>query len=299
MTTLADPLPTRVDPPIRRPVPRPGRRRSALAGAALLAGLAAAALLAPLLPIADPLATDWSAIRQPPSSGHWFGTDELGRDVLARTVWAGRSSLPAAVVPVALAAAVGVPLGVLAGHLGGWTDALVSRVSEALQAIPFMILAIGLAAFLGPSLGHAMLAIAIAMTPAFLRLARARAIELEAADFVRAARALGVGEAAIIRRHVLPNAAPTLIVQASIAGAAAVGAEATLGFLGLGQQPPAPSWGEMLRSGLHFLEQAPWMTVFPGLAVVLAVLGFTLLGDGLRDALDPRHRGSDRREVRP
>jgi peptide/nickel transport system permease protein len=276
----------------RRPESRVWKKfrahRGAMVGGAIVAFFVLLAFLAPVLPIADPVATDWGAIRQPPSAAHWFGTDELGRDLLSRMVWGARASLLAGVVSVAIAVLLGVPFGLVAGYFGGWTDAAVSRVAEALLAAPFLILAIALAAFLGPSLTNAMIAIGVSATPIFIRLTRGQVLSVRTEDYVEGARAIGLGHLAIITRYILPNVLPPILVQATLTIATAIITEASLSFLGLGQQPPAPSWGSMLNVAKNFLEQAPWMALFPGIAIFLVVLGFNLLGDGLRDALDPR-----------
>jgi peptide/nickel transport system permease protein len=231
----------------------------------------------------------WSAIRKAPSAAHWFGTDEIGRDVLSRVVYGARASLLAGVVSVSIAMALGVPIGLLAGYAGRWPDALISRMTDAMLATPFLILAIALAAFLGPSLTNAMIAIGISATPIFIRLTRAAVLSIKVEDYVEAARAVGNSHLRIAVRHVLPNVLPPLIVQATLTIAAAVIAEASLSFLGLGQQPPEPSWGSMLNTAKNYVEHAPWMAVWPGLSIFALVLSFNLLGDGLRDALDPRH----------
>jgi peptide/nickel transport system permease protein len=264
------------------------RHRSATVGTAIVLFFVLVALAAPLLPIPAPEATDWSAVRQAPSAAHPFGTDEIGRDMLSRMIWGAQASLLAGVLSVAISVAVGVPLGILAGYFGGWTDAVISRATEALLAIPFLILAIALAAFLGPSLTNAMIAIGLSAVPIFIRLTRGQAIAVKAEDYVDGARAIGLGHGRILARYVLPNVLPPILVQATLTVATAIIAEASLSFLGLGQQPPAPSWGSMLNTAKNFLEQAPWMALFPGAAIFLVVLGFNLLGDGLRDALDPR-----------
>lgn len=260
----------------------------ALVGAALVVFFVAVAALAPLLPVPDPTATDWGAVRKAPSAAHWFGTDEIGRDVLARMIWGAQASLLAGVVSVGIAVAIGVPLGIAAGYWGGWTDAAISRVTEALLAVPFLIMAIALAAFLGPSLTNAMIAIGLSAMPIFIRLARGQTMSVMTEDYVEGARAIGLGHGAIIGRYVLPNIFPPILVQSTLTIATAIIAEAALSFLGLGQQPPAPSWGSMLNVAKNFLEQAPWMALWPGIAIFMVVLGFNLLGDGLRDALDPR-----------
>ena len=199
-----------------------------------------------------------------------------------------RASLMAGVVSVAIAVAVGVPFGLLAGYYGGWVDATISRVTEALLAIPFLILAIALAAFLGPSLTNAMIAIGLSATPIFVRLTRGQTLAVKTEDYVEGARAIGLPNVLIIIRYIFPNVLPPIVVQATITIATAIIAEASLSFLGLGQQPPNPSWGSMLNTAKNFMTQAPWMSIFPGGAIFLVVLGFNLLGDGLRDALDPR-----------
>ncbi len=274
--------------PWRRAWRRLRRRRAAMLGLVVVLAFIALALLAPWVSPHDPIATSWSAIRKAPTAEHWFGTDDIGRDVLSRVVWGTRASLLAGVVSVSIALLAGVPLGLLAGFAGGALDALISRLTDAFLACPFLILAIALAAFLGPSLSNAMIAIGVSATPIFVRLTRAQVLNVKVEDYVEAARALGNPPWRIALRHVLPNVTAPLIVQATLATASAVIAEASLSFLGLGQQPPAPSWGSMLNTAKNFVEQAPWMAVWPGLAIFALVLAFNLLGDGLRDALDPR-----------
>ena len=210
--------------------------------------------------------------------------------MLSRVVWGTRASLLAGVVSVSISLAFGVPIGLAAGFIGGFVDGVISRLTDAFLACPFLILAIALAAFLGPNLTNAMIAIGISATPIFVRLTRAQVINVKVEDFIEAARALGNAPLRIALRHVLPNVLPPLIVQATLAIAAAVIAEASLSFLGLGQQPPAPSWGSMLNTAKNYVDNAPWMAVWPGLAIFILVLAFNLLGDGLRDALDPRQR---------
>jgi peptide/nickel transport system permease protein len=264
------------------------RRRGALFGAAVVLGFVLLALGAAWISPQDPIATSWGAIRKAPSAEHWFGTDELGRDVLSRVVWGTQASLLAGLVSVSISLLLGVPIGMAAGLLGGWVDALISRLVDAFLACPFLILAIALAAFLGPSLSNAMIAIGVSATPVFVRLTRAQVINVKVEDYIEAARAIGNPPWRIALRHVLPNVTAPLIVQSTLAVAGAVIAEASLSFLGLGQQPPAPSWGSMLNTAKNYVDNAPWMAVWPGLAIFLLVLAFNLLGDGLRDALDPR-----------
>jgi len=278
----------RRDSPARRALGRLLARRTAVFGLGVVVLMVLLALLAPWIAPFDPLATSFAMVRKAPSGANWFGTDEVGRDLLSRVIWGGRASLAAGVISVTIAVGVGVPLGMLAGYVGGAIDAVISRITDAMLAIPFLILAIALAAFLGPSLSNAMIAIGITATPIFVRLARGQVLAVRAEDYVEAARAVGNPPGRILLRHILPNILPPVIVQATLAIAAAIIAEASLSFLGLGQQPPAPSWGSMLNTAQRFLTQAPWMAVFPGLAIFVTVLAFNLLGDGLRDALDPK-----------
>ncbi|MFL9901943.1 ABC transporter permease [Paraburkholderia fungorum] len=272
----------------RRGIVKFMRNRAAVFGAALVLLIVFMAVFAPWLSHYDPVQASFMTVRQAPSAAHWFGTDELGRDVLSRLLWGARASLLAGVVSVCIAVVIGVPLGLLAGYFGKLVDGVISRIADALLSIPFLILAIALAAFLGPSLTNAMAAIGISAMPRFVRLTRGQAITVKAEEYVEGARAIGLGHARIIVRYILPNVLPPIIVQASLTIATAIIAEASLSFLGLGQLPPSPSWGSMLNTAKDFVSQAPWMSIFPGIAIFLAVLGFNLLGDGLRDALDPR-----------
>lgn len=266
------------------------RRKGAMVGLVIIVLLVAIALLAPWLAPFDPAKQSWSLVRKPPSWTHWLGTDESGRDLLSRVIWGARASLMAGVVSITIALSLGVPIGLLAGYRGGLVDALISRITDAMLACPNLILAIALAAFLGPSLTNAMIAIGITATPIFVRLTRGQVLSVKVEDYVEAARAVGNPAWRIAVKHILPNILPALLVQATLSIAAAIIAEASLSFLGLGQQPPAPSWGSMLNTAQRFLTQAPWMAIFPGLAIFLSVLSFNLFGDGLRDALDPRER---------
>src|SRR5581483_11625933 len=276
--------------PGRRALRRLLKRRGAVAGAVVVLLMIALAVFAAYAAPYDPLKTDWSAIRKAPSAAHWFGTDENGRDILSRVIWGARASLLAGVISVSIALAIGVPIGLIAGYVGGWLDSLLSRITDAMLACPFLILAIALAAFLGPSLGNAMIAIGVTATPIFIRLTRGQVMSVKVEDYVEAARAMGNPRWRIALFHILPNIMPALLVQATLSVAAAIIAEAALSFLGLGQQPPAPSWGSMLNAAQRFLTNAPWMAVWPGLAIFLVVLSFNLVGDGLRDALDPKSR---------
>ena len=287
---LTPPAVARELSPARRALLRLMRRRGAMLGLAIVMIFVLIALFAPLIAPQDPLQTSWSAVRKAPSAQYLFGTDEIGRDVLSRVVWGARASLLAGLVSVSIAMALGVPIGLLAGYMGGWVDGTISRFTDAMLAVPFLILAIALAAFLGPSLTNAMIAIGVSATPIFIRLTRGQVLSVKVEDFVEAARAVGNPHWRIALRHILPNILPPLIVQATLAIASAIIAEASLSFLGLGQQPPAPSWGSMLNTAKNYVDNAPWMAVWPGVSIFLLVLSFNLLGDGLRDALDPRHK---------
>ena len=263
------------------------RRPSAVIGLGILIAFVLLAVFAPLIVPYDPVTTSWTLVRKPPSALHWFGTDELGRDVLSRVVTGARASLMAGLVSVTIALGIGVPLGLVAGHRGGLVDGLISRMTDAMLACPFLILAIALAAFLGPNLKNAMIAIGVTTTPIFIRLTRGQVMNVKVEEYVEATRALGTPPLRIAVFHILPNILPALLVQATLSIAAAIIAEAALSFLGLGQQPPSPSWGSMLNASQRFLGTAPWMALWPGLAIFLVVLSLNLLGDGLRDALDP------------
>jgi len=264
------------------------RNKSALIGGSVVLIFVLMALLAPVLPLADPFKSNFLAIRKPPSELYWFGTDELGRDQVTRLFFGARASLLAGIVSVLIAVVIGLPFGLLAGWYGGWVDIVISRVTEALLACPFLILAIAFAAVLGPSLTNAMIAIGLSAVPIFIRLVRGQVMSVKAEDFVEGARAVGARDLRIMFVHVLPNTMSPIVVQSTLFMAQAIILEASLSFLGLGQQPPSPSWGQMLNVAKNFMEQAPWMSVAPGIAIFLAVLGFNLLGDGLRDALDPK-----------
>ena len=266
------------------------RHRTGLVGLVLVALFVFIALAAPMLAPASPIAASWDAIRKAPSVAHWMGTDEIGRDELSRVIWGARASLAAGVVSVVIAALIGVPAGLLAGFAGGWTDALLSRIVDAMLAIPFLILAIALAAFLGPDLRNAMIAIGVSTAPVFMRIARAATLDVMTQDFIEAARAVGNPPWRIALRHIAPNITAPVLVQATLSIATAIIAEASLSFLGLGEQPPTPSWGSMLNAAQQFLTQAPWLAIFPGAAIFLVVLGFNLMGDGLHDVLDTRRR---------
>lgn len=286
--TLDQAAPVTIESPSRRAWRRLKQRKSALIALFVIIALILIAIFAPFIAPYDPTKQSWSAVRKAPSLAHWFGTDEVGRDILSRIIYGTRASLSAGVISVGIAISIGVPLGLLAGYLGGKVDALLGRITDAMLAVPFLILAIALAAFLGPSLGNAMIAIGVTATPLFIRLTRGQTLSVVKEDYIEAARAVGNPGWRIALRHILPNVMPALLVQATLTIATAIIAEASLSFLGLGQQPPAPSWGSMLNAAQRFLTNAPWMAVWPGLAIFITVLSFNLFGDGLRDALDPR-----------
>ena len=266
------------------------RRPAAMIALAVVLGFVLVALLAPQLAPYNPTAIDYRAVRKAPSAAHLLGTDEVGRDVLSRLLWGARASLLAGVIPVTIAVTLSVPPGLLSGYVGGWVDGLIMRINDAMLSIPFLIVAIALAAFLGPGLGNAMIAIGIAALPVFIRLVRGTVLAIKTEEYVEAAQALGCSRPRVALRHILPNTLPPLFIQVSITVAAAIIAEASLSFLGLGQQPPAPSWGSMLNAAQRYLSQAPWMALYPGLMIFGIVMALNVLGDGLRDALDPRYQ---------
>jgi peptide/nickel transport system permease protein len=292
MTTIAAAPGETLSEPRRgsRPLRRLLRRRGAVAASVIVVFFVAIAAFAPLVAPYDPVAPSYLMIRKAPSLIHWMGTDEIGRDVLSRVIWGARASLLAGLTSVAISILFGVPIGLLSGYVQGWLDGLLMRMTDAMLACPFLILAIALAVFLEPSLTNAMIAIGIATTPVFIRLTRGEVMAAKVEDYVQAARAVGNSHLRIAFRHILPNVFSPLLVQATLAIARAIIAEASLSFLGLGQQPPAPSWGSMLNVAKNYLSQAPWMSLWPGIAIVSIVLAFNLLGDGLRDALDPKQK---------
>jgi peptide/nickel transport system permease protein len=266
-----------------------GRRRpAALVGAVVVLIFAVLAIGAPWIVTADPSQADWKQVRKAPTWAHPFGTDDLGRDALARVVWGTRISMQAGVFSILFAIAVGVPLGLAAGYYRGPLDQALMRVTDAWLAFPFLILAIGLVTILGASLMNATLAIGLGATPTYIRLTRGLVLSVKEEDYVQGARALGARDVRLMARHILPNIVSALLVQATVQIPTAIIAEAVLSFLGLGVQPPAPSWGTMLNAAQQFLESAPWMAVWPGAAIFVLALSFNLAGDGLRDLLDPR-----------
>jgi peptide/nickel transport system permease protein len=277
-------------------IPRTGRHRVlrrflrrpvAVISFLVIVVFAGAAIFAPYIAPQDPAAADLGTLLAHPSSAHLLGTDDLGRDVLSRLIWGARASMQVGLLATALALAIAVPLGLVAGYYRGWADSLIARATDIMLAFPFLVLAVGLAAILGPSLTTATIALGIAAVPGLIRITRGETLALREAEFVPAAVTSGAGDARIIFRHILPNMTNTLLVQATITIPRAIVGEATLSYLGLGVQFPTPSWGVMLHDAQSFLPQAPRLAVYPGLAIVLASFAFNLLGDGVRDVFDP------------
>ncbi len=274
-------------PPRGRVLRRLRRNPLAVLGFTVVLVAVGAALLADLVAPYPFARTDFSAALKPPSGAHWFGTDYLGRDQFSWVLYGLRASVLVGAMAVGLSMVVGVPLGLLAGYYG-FLDPLVSRLTDTLLAFPFLVLAVGLAAILGPSLGTATVAIGVAQIPQVVRVTRGETLRLRGMDYVTAAIAGGARDGTVLRRHILPNAINTLIVQATVAAPAAIIGEAVLSFLGLGVRPPTPSLGIMLASAQPFFRQGPWMAVFPGVSIVALTLALNLVGDGLRDAFDPQ-----------
>lgn len=265
------------------------RNKLAVFGLFIVAVLILVGLFAPLIAPHGPREQDYALTLSPPGDGGLMGTDSLGSDVFSRVVYGARISLQASLISVGLAFGVGVPVGLLSGYFRGfWDEWVVMRIIDSIQAFPFLILALVIAAVLGGGLGYAMIAIGIGFIPAFVRITRAQALKLRGMEYVQAARAIGTGNVHIMFRHVLPNSLPPLLVQTTLAMGYAIIAEATLSYLGLGAEPGDPSWGSMLFQAQSYLSSAWWMAFFPGMAIFFAVLGFNLLGDGVREALDPR-----------
>jgi peptide/nickel transport system permease protein len=264
------------------------RRPMAVAGLLVVLVLVVVAIFAPWIAPFSPGHGDFNAVMARPSSKHLLGTDFLGRDELSRLIWAARASMQAGFLATMLALVIAVPIGMVAGYYRGHVDTVIARLTDVLLAFPFLILAVGLAAILGPSLLNATLALGIGAAPALIRISRGETLALREEDYVPAAVANGASDAVIIFRHILPNMLSTLIVQATVTIPTAIVGEAVLSFLGLGVQPPTPSWGTMLQDAQSYLSTAPRLAVYPGLAIVVAALAFNVLGDGLRDVLDPR-----------
>jgi peptide/nickel transport system permease protein len=267
---------------------RLARRPPAVIGSLVVLAFVVMAVGAPWIAPADPTQTSWAKVRKAPSWEHPFGTDDLGRDNLSRVIWGARISMRAGVLSILLAMAVGVPAGLTAGYYRGAVDQVLMRLTDAWLSFPFLILAIGLVTILGPSLTNATLAIGLGATPTFIRLTRGLVLGTREQDYVQGARAVGAGDGRVMARYILPNIVSSLLVQATVSIPAAIIAEAILSFLGLGVQPPLPSWGTMLNAAQAFLETAPWMAWWPGLAIFVLTLSFNLAGDGLRDVLDPK-----------
>lgn len=266
------------------------RSGQARAGAIIVAIVMLAALVAPWVLPWDPAYQDLPHRLDGPSWQHWFGLDELGRDILARVLLGARVSLMVGIVVVGVSSIVGMAVGSVSGYFGGRVDQAIGRLMDVLMAFPGMLLAIALVAVLGPSLVNVVLALAVIGWVSYARLVRGQVLRAREFEYVTAARALGAGTLRILARHVLPTAIPALMVQATLGMAGAILSEAALSFLGLGVQPPTPSWGTMINGGRVHLLDAPHLTVFPGLFLAIVVLGFNFLGDGLRDAMDPKRR---------
>ncbi|MGQ9367816.1 ABC transporter permease subunit [Azospirillum sp. ST 5-10] len=266
------------------------RNRTAIAAGACLLLLALAAAAAPWLAPYDPAAFDYDRILEGPSPAHWAGTDAYGRDILSRILWGARISLSVGLLSVLLGGGAGVGLGLISGFRGGWVDALIMRVCDVLLAFPGILLAIGIVAILGPGITNVVYAVAIFSVPVFARLVRGSTLALKRAVYVDAARAIGVRDRLLMVRHILPGTLPSVIVYVSMRIGTSILTAASLSFIGLGAQPPSPEWGAMLADGRSYIGVASHVTFYPGLAIFLTVLAFNLLGDGLRDALDPKLR---------
>jgi len=266
------------------------RNRLAAIGVLIVGGLLLVALFAPWLSPFDPNMQFASDARQPPSSQYFFGTDTIGRDNFSRILYGTRVSLMVGLASMAFAATLGVTTGLVAGYYGGWIDTVLMRTMDALLAFPAVLLAIFIIAVLGPSLLNAILAVGIVYTPTFARLIRASALSIREKEYLESARSIGLSDGQIMRRVILLNSLSPIVVQFSLGVGYAILIEAGLSFLGLGVQPPTPAWGSMLGYGRNYMSIAPWLTAFPGMAIFVTVLGFNFVGDGLREALDPRMR---------
>jgi peptide/nickel transport system permease protein len=265
------------------------RRATAVVGLVGVVVVVLVALLSPLIAPYDPTSSDYSVVLGPPGTpGHLLGTDSVGRDLLSRLLVGTRASLTAGVLATVLALLVAVPIGMAAGYYRGWIDTIVSRLTDVVLSFPFLILAVGLAAILGPSLTNATIALAVSQVPMFVRIARGEVLGLREQEYVQAAIVNGAPSRVILFRHMLPNILNPLVVQATVAIPAAIIGAAVLSFLGLGVQPPTPAWGTMLSDAQQYVTQAPWFAMFPGLAIAITTLSFNLFGDGLRDVLDVR-----------
>ncbi len=264
------------------------KNKLALAGLAIVMGLFVVSLLAPLISPYDPGAIDLQNVLAPPSGEHWFGTDPLGRDVLSRMIWGARISLKVGFVATGLAILIGMILGAVAGYYGGWVDAVIMRFVDIMLCFPAFFLILAVIAFLEPSIWNIMIVIGLTGWMGVTRLVRADFISLRERDFVWAARAIGAGDARIIFLHILPNALASILVAATLGIAGAILTESALSFLGIGVQPPTPSWGNILTAGKDNIDIAWWLSLYPGLAILITVVGYNLLGEGIRDASDPR-----------
>ncbi len=264
------------------------RRPFAIVGLVVALAFIGGAIFAPVIAPYHADTNDFNALLQHSSGKHLLGTDELGRDVFSRIVWGSRASIEAGVLATLLAMAIALPIGLAAGYYRGWIDPVIARLTDVLLAFPFLILAVGLAAILGPSLRNATIALGVGAVPLLIRVARGEALSLSEEDYVRAAIANGASDARILAKHIFPNMLSTLIVQATVTIPAAIIGEAVLSFLGLGVQSPSTSWGVMLSDAKDYLTTAPRLSLYPGLAIFFCSLSFNLLGDGLRDILDPR-----------
>lgn len=266
------------------------RSKFAIIGGIIITLILIAAIFAPLLAPYDPKKQDIVSLLQGPSTSHWLGTDELGRDTLSRVIYGSRVSLMVGVIAVGISLFIGSTLGLISGYGRRWIDTIIMQCMDGLLAFPTIVLALAVTAMLGPSLNNAMIAIGFAGIPAFARLVRGQVLSLRNLEYVEAARALGANHNRIVIKHILPNTMAPIIVQASITIPAAILAEASLSFLGLGIQPPTPSWGAMLNTARGYLQMTPWLAMMPGVAIFLTVLAFNFLGDAIRDALDPKLR---------
>jgi peptide/nickel transport system permease protein len=266
------------------------KNKVALAACFLIVALAGIAMFAPFISPYDPFDMSGEDMLTAPSTKHWFGTDQFGRDLLSRIMYGARISFRVGFISVGIALAAGTLIGVVAGFLGGWVDLALSKLIEVLFAFPDIFMALVIMSILGASITNLMIAIGIVYTPIFARIARGAVLEIKSALFIEVARSIGVKRFNIVTRHVLPNILAPLIVQTTLSLAFAILSEAALSFLGLGVEPDTPSWGILLNEGKDWMEMAWWLAVFPGIAITLAVLSFNLMGDGLRDALDPRMR---------
>ncbi|HEY6102494.1 MAG TPA: nickel transporter permease [bacterium] len=283
-----------------RPIVRPVRRRSAasrilrnplsLAGVLLIGGLIVLAAIAPLIAPYDPIQTDLAVRLAPPSRTHLFGTDQLGRDILSRILYGTRISLRIAILTAVIATLIGAPLGIVTGYFRGRLDDLLMRVTDMFMAFPRLILAMAIAAALRPTLENVIIAISLAAWPAYARLARSVTLGLREENYVEAARAIGVGPGRLLARHIFPGVLSPLTIQVSLDMGGIILTAAGLGFIGFGAQPPTPEWGVMISEGRNYITQQWWVSTFPGIAISFVVLGFNMLGDGIRDVMDPRLR---------